>query len=131
MKTITFEVPALYGDHHVVEVRRLLLETPGVQDVYASSAFHLVEVTFDPNQIDEETIEKKLEEAGYLGEWALPVEADAATYLKSDRSESFFRHTEVFETTRQTVSFIQNVNFAGKPLWNCPGMGVIRTSMED
>lgn len=130
MKTITFEVPALYGDHHVVEVRKILLEMPGIMDVYASSAFHLVEVTFDPSQIDEKAIELKLEQAAYLGEMAIAVEADAATYLQSDRSESYFRHSEVFETTRQTVSFTQNVSFAGKPLWNCPGMGVIRTSME-
>ncbi len=131
MKTITFEVPALYGDHHVVEVRKVLLETPGVKDVYASSAFHLVEVTFDPSQVDDKTIEGKLEEAGYLGEFALPVEADASTYLQSDRSESYFRHTEVFEAARQTVSFNQDVSFTGKPLWNCPGMGMVRTSMED
>lgn len=131
MKTISFEVPALYGDHHVVEVRKLLLETPGVNDVYASSAFHLVEVTFDPGQIDEQKIEAILDQAGYLGELPLPVEADASTYLQSDRSESFFRHTEVFETTRQTVSFTQDVSFKGKPLWNCPGMGVIRTTMEE
>ena len=37
----------MYGDHHVVEVRRLLLEMPGVTDVYASSSFQVVEVAFD------------------------------------------------------------------------------------
>lgn len=131
MKTITFDVPALYGDHHVVEVRRMLLESPGVKEVYASSAFHLVEVTFDPSQTDEKKIESLLQEAGYLDPLPLPVEADAATYLQSDRSESYFRHTELFETTRQTVSFTQEVSSSGKPLWNCPGMGVIRTTMED
>jgi hypothetical protein len=131
MKTVTYEVPALYGDHHVVEVRRLLMEIPGVQDIYASSAFHLLEVSFDPEKTTEKVIEEKLTEGGYLGEIALPVEASAATYLESDRSESYFRHTEVFETTQKVVSFTQEVNYSGKPLWNCPGMGVIRTSMEE
>jgi len=29
------------------------------------------------------------------------------------------------------VSFAQNVSFLGKPLWPCPGMGVISKPMED
>ncbi len=131
MKTITLEVPALYGDHHVLEVRRILLDTPGVSDVYASSAFQAVEVTYDPAKVDEQEITRKLEEAGYMEEWTLPVEADAATYLEQDRSRSFFRHTAVFETSGQVVSFAQNVSYSGRPLWNCPGMGVIKNMMED
>ena len=30
MEIITLDVPAMYGDHHVVEVRRILLEISGV-----------------------------------------------------------------------------------------------------
>ena len=30
MQKVTYETPALYGDHHVLEVRRILLELPGV-----------------------------------------------------------------------------------------------------
>ena len=131
METITYELPAMYGDHHVIEVRKILGEIPGVEDIYASSAFQVVEVKFDPEKVSEEQIEKKLDEAGYLGELELPVEADAATYLEEDRSESFFRHTEVFETSKQVVSFAQNVNYSGRPLWNCPGIGVIKSEMED
>ena len=51
MEKITISAPAMYGDHHVVEVRRILLETPGVEDVYASSCFQAVEVTFDPTRV--------------------------------------------------------------------------------
>jgi copper chaperone CopZ len=47
METKTFDAPALYADHHVTEVRRILLELEGVTDVYASSAFQTVEVTYD------------------------------------------------------------------------------------
>jgi copper chaperone CopZ len=66
-KNVTFDTPALYGDHHVMEVRRILLEVPGVEDVYASSGFRIVEVTFDDEKISEAEISQKLGEAGYLG----------------------------------------------------------------
>ena len=130
-KKISIDTPALYGDHHVLEVRRILQEIPGVEDVYASSAFHAVEVMFDPDKVDGEDIKGKLEELGYLGELEMPVEADAATYLESDRSRSFFRHTAVYETSRQEVSFAQNVAYSGRPLWHCPGFGVIKNEMEE
>ena len=130
-KIITINTPALYGDHHVTEVHRLLGELPGIEQVYASSAFHAVEVTYDPDKVEEAAIKGKLDETGYTGELSVAMEADAATYLEADRSQSFFRHTEVFETTREVVSFSQNVSYSGRPLWHCPGFGVITNTMED
>jgi copper chaperone CopZ len=112
-------------------VQSILKELPGIEDVYASSAFQAVEITYDPESVDEKKIENKLSELGYLGEWSFPVEADASTYLDADRTESYFRHTEVFETSKQVVSFAQNVSYTGRPLWNCPGIGVIKSEMED
>jgi len=44
MKTI-LELPAMYGDHHVTEVRHILLGLDGVKDVYASSGFRVVETS--------------------------------------------------------------------------------------
>jgi copper chaperone CopZ len=129
MKQAIFEVPALYGDHHVIEVRRILLEIPGVQDVYASSAFQQVEVTYDPDKVDEQTISAKLGEAGYSGELPFPTEVNVAA--NEDRSLTYFRHTAVYETNRQVVSFSQNVAYTGRPLWNCPGFGVIKNKMEE
>jgi len=126
METLTLELPTLYGDHHVMEVRRILLALPGVKDVYASSAFHTTEVSYDPNQVDPSSIHAVLEEAGYLGDMPTPVEADTATYLK-DQSNTYFRHTEVYENVRSAVSFAQNVAYQGRPLWPCPGMGPIAT----
>jgi hypothetical protein len=130
VKTKTYEMPNLYGDHHVIEVRRLLLEIPGVVDVYASSAFRMVEVTYDPEKTNDLEIAVKLDQLGYLEEWSVPMEAGASTYLE-DRSRSYFRHTAVFETNRDVMSFAQNVSYTGRPLWNCPGMGVIKKEMED
>ena len=131
METVTYEIPILYGDHHVIEIRRLLLSTPGVEEVYASSAFRVVDVTYDPARTDEGAITKELSSAGYLGEWLQPEEQGVAAETEIERSKSFFRHTEVFETSRQVVSFTQRVGYSGRPLWNCPGLGVINNKMED
>jgi copper chaperone CopZ len=120
----------MYADHHVVEVRRLLFELSGVEDVYASSAFHMVEVSYDPAKLGPQTIEQVLGDAGYLGELLMPVESGRAV-TDIGRDGSFFRHTAVYETSRQTMGFSQNVNYSGRPLWNCPGFGVIRNKMED
>jgi len=131
-KTITIDTPALYGDHHVLEVRQILQEITGVEDVYASSAFHVVEVTFDPDKVKEADIVSKLSERGYLEELSTPQEEGVAPYSVGGRIPSFFRHTEVFETSRKVLSFAQNTGYSGRPLWNCPGMGVIKEEkMED
>lgn len=129
MQTMTIEVPTLYGDHHVLEVRRILFEIPGVEDAYVSSAFHVVEVTYDENKTNDLEITRKLDEAGYLGEWSFPIEMEVTNRAEVGAT-SFFRHTEVFETAKQVVSFTQNVSYSGRPLWPCPGMGVIRKMEE-
>jgi copper chaperone CopZ len=131
MQKITYETPALYGDHHVTEIRRILLELSGVEDVYASSAFHVVEVTYDPEKINDLEIAVKLDEAGYLGEWTVPIEAGATTYHATVGLKPYFRHTAAYEQTRLVVSFAQNVSYLGRPLWPCPGIGIISKPMED
>ncbi len=131
MQKVTYETPSLYGDHHVTEVRRILLELPGIDDVYASSAFQVVEVTYDPEKINDLEIAMKLDEAGYLGEWTVPIESGASTYHATNGLKPYFRHTAAYEQTRLTVSFAQNVSYLGRPLWPCPGMGIISKPMED
>jgi hypothetical protein len=126
-----FDTPALYGDHHVTEVRRILLEIPGVVDVYASSAFHVVEVTYDETRINDLEIAIKLDAAGYLGEWTVPVEAGATAYHAAEGLKPYFRHSTAYTQTKQVVTFAQNVSYLGRPLWPCPGMGVISKSTED
>lgn len=134
MQTITIELPTLYGDHHVVQVRKILMELPGVMDVYASSCFHVVEVTYDPAKVNDLEISMKLDEAGYLGEWTMPMETGEAAYQREGGSEkgspAFFRHTAAYEATRQMISFGQTVENTGRPLWPCPGMGVIHKEEE-
>jgi copper chaperone CopZ len=130
MDTLTLEVHAMYGDHHVVEVRRILLGLPGVEDVYASSSFRVVEVTYDPGKVSPEQIKASLEEAGYLGELPMPAETGVAAYGQGN-GKSFFRHTMVYENTRQNISFAQTVNYSGRPLWPCPGMGPIKSNKPE
>jgi len=130
VKEISLDLPTMYGDHHVTEVRRLLLEMPGVEDVYASSGFRIAEIQYDEATIDPEAIRAKLEEAGYLGELPIPVERGALEERKNG-DKPFFRHTTAYEQTGSMVSFAQKVPFAGRPLWPCPGMGPINTPEEE
>lgn len=130
MEKKTFELPAMYADHHVVEVRRILLEMPGVEDVYASSAFQVAEVTYDPEAIKETAIAKKLEEAGYSGDFTVTAEAGKPATSKNGDGV-FFRHTEVYEQTKETIGFAQEVGYVGRPLWPCPGIGAINTMEEE
>ena len=125
MKTITIDLPALYADHHVTEVRRLLLELPGVDEVYASSCFRVAEVTFDEKKIKEIAIKEKLEGAGYLGEIPVAQEDPGADPQNGD-SRPFFRKSAFYPQTQKTISFAQNIGFEGRPLWPCPGIGPLQ-----
>ena len=125
MQKSTFNTPALFGDHHVTEVRRMLFASPGVKDVYASSAFQVVEVEFDENMVTHGALLKILEDAGYLGQIPMMVETGEAAEMNS-----VFRNTATYVTMKKTVSFAQKAPYSGRPLWNCPGMGVIK-KMDD
>lgn len=127
VKKILINVPAMYGDHHVLEVRRLLLEMPGVAEVNASSCFQTVEVTYDPTKLSADEIEGKLDETGYFETLPIPVEkgVTAEDQLKPDRKR-YFRHTTAYEQVKRIVSFAQDVHHTWPALWPCPGIGVIK-----
>lgn len=125
MRTITVALPAMYGDHHVIAVRRLLHELPGVAEVYASSSFHVVEVSYDEQLIGEEEIQAALDAAGYGGELPVPVERGAG------RSDGRFRHTAAFAEVGRTVTFTQNVAPVQRALWPCPGVGPVTAIKEE
>jgi copper chaperone CopZ len=130
MQEVQINVPAMYADHHVIEVRRVLLELPGVVEVYASSCFQIVQVKFDSEQVEQETIHAALETAGYLEPLSIPAEGGVPAY-GSNREDQFFRHTSAHEQTKQVVQFNQQVAFSGRPLWPCPGMGVIAKEKDN
>ncbi len=124
MASLFLELPSMYGDHHVVEVRRILLEFDGVKDVYASSGFQVVEVEYDGRKTSPEDLTTALEKAGYSGDFALPEELSIPANEQKDKA--YFRHTEASEQTGNTVSFEQTVRAQRSPLWPCPGMGPIK-----
>jgi len=130
MTVLTLDLPAMYGDHHVVEVRRILLDLDGVRDVYASSGFRVVEIDYNAKKITKAEITEILDEAGYLGELPLPQETDVPAN-ESDGVEPFFRHTESYAQTSRVVSFGQKVAYEGRPLWPCPGMKPATTLLEE
>jgi hypothetical protein len=129
MRLLTLNLPFLYGDHHVIEVRGVLLSLPGVVDVYASSCFQIVQISYDPASIDADILQAKLEEAGYLQNLNLPAESGTAI-SRGNESGAYFRHTAAYESTGHVISFARSVPDSGRPLWPCPGIGVIQ-GMEE
>lgn len=130
MKILSLDLPIMYGDHHVTEVRHLLLELPGVSDVYASSSFQVVEVEYDEAELGPDQIKAILSEAGYLGELPVTVERGAIGE-REDGDKPYFRQSVAYEQTGRSIGFAQEVPFAGRPLWPCPGMGPIKQAEEE
>jgi copper chaperone CopZ len=68
MEKLVLELPMMYGDHHVVEVRNILSVLAGVSEIYASSARQRVELEYDPSQVSAEAIKEALLARGYTAE---------------------------------------------------------------
>lgn len=126
MASLTLELPRMYADHHVLDVRRILLEFEGVKEVYASSGFRAVEVEYNSKKTPKKELEAALEKAGYLGEISIAVEP--STPANDDVESAIFRHSEASEQVGNTVSFEQTVRVQRSPLWPCPGMGPVKTA---
>ena len=127
MKSFVLDVPAMFADHHVLEVRRLLLDLPGVEDVEASSAFRAVEVVIGDGTTEDD-VRRVLDEAGYLGELEMPFESGKP--VDGPQSDTYFRHSSSYESTGDTISFGQNILQVGRPLWPCPGFNRPKTPQE-
>jgi len=131
VEKLSLELPMLYGDHHAAEVRRIILEMPGVAEVYASSSFRLVEVAFDPEKVDAESIKTRLDEAGYLGDLELPAETGTPAAGRNGRiDKTHFRRSNTIGAAGNVVGFVQEVSRTGRRLWPCPGMGALKTMEE-
>lgn len=75
MASLTLDAPTLYADHHVLKVREALLALDGVEDVYASSAWHAVRITYDETQTTQDEIEAALAECTVPGTLGTGLEA--------------------------------------------------------
>ncbi len=74
MEKAVFDVPKMWADHHVLKVRAALLALDGIEDVYASSAWKQVIVSYDSAKLQEEAIADALAQAGYPVGEELPLE---------------------------------------------------------
>jgi copper chaperone CopZ len=124
MAILSLELPSMYGDHHVLEVRRILLEFEGVSEVYASSGFRAVEVEYNSKKTPKKDLIAALDKAGYTGDFAMALESSVPA--NEQRETAYFRHTEASEQTGNTVNFEQSVRVQRSPLWPCPGMGPLK-----
>jgi hypothetical protein len=65
MEELILSVPGLWADHHVLAVRSLLREAPGIEAVTASALDASVCVTYDQSKTDPAKITALLKGAGY------------------------------------------------------------------
>ena len=121
MKSFAIAVPAMYADHHVVEVRRILFEIPGVDAIDASAAFQMLEIEYDPDKTSDDVLRQTLDEAGYLGEFSVPTESGEPAVGRD--STTYFRHMAAVGTAGNIVSFGQEITAGSGPLRPIPGMG--------
>ena len=82
MDSVTLSAPALFADHHVLKAREALLALDGIDDVYASSAWQSVIVSYDAAKIEPAAIEKALAEAGYASDKEVPILAQNDQYYR-------------------------------------------------
>lgn len=65
MDKVTFTIPAMWADHHVLAVRDALGSVSGVSEVLASSLYRDVQVKYEPTTVSPDAIKAALAEAGY------------------------------------------------------------------
>ena len=114
MDRLTLTLPAMYGDHHVTEVRRILGALPGVAKVYASAARQRVDVEYDAGQIDPPAIEGALGARGYTTDGQTPMLVSARTKML----------TEYAVGPGGIEQFVERLPALGAPLGACPGFEI-------
>ena len=118
MDKLLLTIPTLFGDHHTTAVGQILGDLEGVKDLYVSSAFNQVNLSFDKKKISPEQIETLLAEHGYSSE-------EPETASVASAGERINRHTAAITGVGDTLSFAQAATpYEGRPLWPCPGFSV-------
>ena len=88
MEQVSFSAPAMFADHHVLKVREALFALEGVTDVYASSAWQTVIVSYDEGKVKSAVIEDALSKAGYGSDKATPILAESGDSFKDPAWEA-------------------------------------------
>ena len=102
MASVTINAPTMFADHHVLKAREALLAMEGIEDVYASSAWQAVIVSYDPQAVQPEAIEQALAQAGYGPDKTTPVLAGSANQYKDPSWEAM--GSRVTETNRADLA---------------------------
>lgn len=66
MEKVTFSLPQMWADHHVLAVRQVLGQVTGVAEVIASSLYQDVLVHYDPAAVSPDALASALTQAGYV-----------------------------------------------------------------
>lgn len=120
MEDLILTVPALYGDHHTLDVRSILGGIKGVSLTYVSPAAHQIALRYEATETSPQVIEQALAQRGYLAgapETAYPISpAERAT-----------RHSAAYSGTGEALAFSESApHFVNRPLWPCPGLEPMR-----
>jgi len=65
MEKVTFNIPTMWADHHVLAVRDTLGQVNGVDEVLASASYKDVLVKYDPAAVAPDALAATLAAAGY------------------------------------------------------------------
>ena len=111
MAKLVLTIPTLYGDHHTTAVKEILEGLEGLKDIYVSSAFKQIGVSYDKKKLSPEQIETALAKAGYSTD---EFESAYPTSVKERET----RHSAAVIGVGDSLSFAQNVPYEGQPLWH-------------
>jgi copper chaperone CopZ len=114
MERLTLDLPTMYGDHHVTEVRGLLSALPGVRPLYVSAAWQKVELEYDPAQTGPQLIRQALAARGYTAD---PVGVPPVSSRNKTLTEYAFGPGAVEQ-------FVEKVPAWGAPSAPCPGFEI-------
>jgi copper chaperone CopZ len=105
MDKVTFSIPGMWADHHVLAVREALTGISGVEETLASAMYQQVLVKYDPTAVTPEVLASALADAGFqIG--ALP---ELPAYPKRiDDASDWFRFQE-----RITVTDMRDLEMSG------------------
>lgn len=65
MEKVTFSIPAMWADHHVLAVREALSQVSGVEEIIASAMYKDVLIKYDPSTATPDTFKSALAQAGF------------------------------------------------------------------
>ena len=106
MKELILDVPLMFADHHVLKVRDALSSLDGTGDIYASSAWRQLMVSYDPDKLKPAAIEKALAKAGYPVGEETPVLIESSSIKRDPQWEKL--------AIRSTITYQAELEMSGE-----------------